>query len=84
MARAQYRLIPADQGWLIDFEGRNYGPYQSNVDAFKTAVHAADGERQKNPDGSEIVVEGYGPPRLVWNSEYDAFPMDYAGRMNSI
>lgn len=84
MARAHYRIEKDGSGWLVWFEGQSYGPYRTELDAFKTAVHAADGARKENPEGADVLFADTSGERFAWTSEQDSFPMDYQGRLEAL
>lgn len=53
MDRVQYVVSLYQGAWFVAFQGRRYGPYDSQAEAIETAVKAA-----HQVPNSQVVVQG--------------------------
>jgi hypothetical protein len=69
-------LIVSRQGlWFIDFEGEEFGPYQSEREAMLFAVEAAHRFGEQGRATQVFRVDESGNTNLVWTYGFDPYPM---------
>jgi hypothetical protein len=74
--RARYVVVLASSGWVIRFDGKEYGPYTSEREALMFAIEAAHKLGRRGEQSEVLLVEAAGEPRPVWTSGQDRFPPD--------
>lgn len=63
----EYRINLRDEGWMIERQGRRYGPYSSQQEAVREAVYVANYSTSHGLQ-AEVVVQKYsigGLDRLI-------------------
>jgi hypothetical protein len=76
VARARYVVILGSGGWVIPFDGDEYGPYTSRREALLFAIEAAHKLGKRGENAAVLVADTTGDPRPVWTSGHDRFPPD--------
>jgi hypothetical protein len=74
MARSQYFVVHHEGQWKISFDGKHYGPYNTQKAAIKVAVDAA---HQSGKDGhdAQVLVQGQNNQfRTEWTYGHDPYP----------
>ena len=70
MACAHYYVVLHHGQWKISFEGKHFGPYDTQKSAIRAAVDAA----HKNRD-SQVIVQGLNNQwRTEWTYGHDPYP----------
>lgn len=74
MARTQYVVIHHQGQWKISFEGKLYGPYDTQAAAIRKAVDAAHEAGKKGHD-SQVLIQGTDNKfRTEWTYGHDPYP----------
>ncbi|MBK6991059.1 MAG: DUF2188 domain-containing protein [Chitinophagaceae bacterium] len=73
MDRLQYFVVLHDNQWKISFQGKHYGPYNTQKKRFK-AVDAAHTEGRKG-NNSQVLIQGQNNQwRTEWTYGNDPYP----------
>jgi hypothetical protein len=67
MAAEQYLILRDDGGWKITFNGRHYGPYESQEAAVEAAVDAAYAMGEIGIDAQVAVEDLDRQVRTAWS-----------------
>ncbi|MGV2495064.1 DUF2188 domain-containing protein [Pelagerythrobacter aerophilus] len=71
MARAQYFVVLHQGQWKISFNQKHYGPYDTQRDAIRAAVDAAN----ESKGNSQVLVQGENNQfRTEWTYGQDPYP----------
>jgi hypothetical protein len=71
MSRAQYYVVLHEGQWKISFNGKHYGPYNSQKDAIRASVDAA----HKTAGDAQVLVHGSDNRfRIEWTYGHDPYP----------
>lgn len=71
MARAQYFVVLHEGKWKIKFDGKHYGPYDTQRAAIRAAVDSA----HKAQGDSQVLVQGENNQfRTEWTYGRDPYP----------
>jgi hypothetical protein len=71
MSRAQYFVVLHEGEWKIKFNGKHYGPYNSQRDAIRASVDAAN----KAQGDAQVLVQGVNNQfRTEWTYGRDPYP----------
>jgi hypothetical protein len=74
MARAQYFVVLHQGEWKISYEGKHYGPYNTQRDAIKASVDAAH-QSGANGHDAQVLVQGENNQfRTEWTYGNDPYP----------
>jgi hypothetical protein len=74
MARLQYVVVLHQNEWKISFQGKHYGPYQTQRTAIRAAVDAAH-KAGKNGDDAQVLIQGTDNKfRTEWTYGNDPYP----------
>lgn len=74
MARAQYFVVNHQGQWKISFEGKHYGPYDTQKAAIKVAVDSAH-TSGKNGHDAQVLIQGTDSKfRTEWTYGNDPYP----------
>ncbi|MGJ0513110.1 DUF2188 domain-containing protein [Methylocystis sp.] len=74
MSRAQYFVVLHEGQWKITFNGKHYGPYNSQKDAIRASVDAAH-KAGKLGDDAQVLIQGTnGLFRTEWTYGHDPYP----------
>ena len=74
MNRLQYFVVIHNGEWKISFEGKHYGPYNTQSSAIRAAVDAAH-EAGKNGRDSQVLVQNQQAQfRTEWTYGHDPYP----------
>ncbi|EIT69466.1 MULTISPECIES: DUF2188 domain-containing protein [Hydrocarboniphaga] len=74
MARAQYFVVHHQGQWKISFDGKHYGPYDTQKAAIKVAVETAH-TSGKNGHDAQVLVQGTDSKfRTEWTYGNDPYP----------
>lgn len=74
MSRAQYFVVLHEGQWKIKFEGKHYGPYNSQKDAIRVAVDSAHKAGQNGSD-AQVLIQGQNNQfRTEWTYGHDPYP----------
>lgn len=74
MARAQYFVVLHQGQWKIGFQGEHYGPYQTQAEAIRYAVDAAQEAGRQNHDAQVLVQGRDNQFRTEWTYGHDPYP----------
>lgn len=74
MARAQYAVVLHGGQWKIAFEGKHYGPYDTQKEAIKQAVNAAHKAGREGHDAQVLVQGTDNKFRTEWTYGHDPYP----------
>jgi hypothetical protein len=74
MPNSRYFIVQKDDGWVIQYAGDDFGPYQSRREAMLFAVDAAQklGEKGENAEVCLLGENGHFLPE--WTYGRDAYP----------
>jgi hypothetical protein len=74
MPHSRYFIVQRDDGWVIQFEGGDFGPYQTRQEALMFAVDAAQrlGEKGENAEVCLLGENGHFHPE--WTFGRDSYP----------
>ncbi|HQZ78564.1 MAG: DUF2188 domain-containing protein [Chitinophagaceae bacterium] len=74
MNRLQYFVVLHDNQWKISFQGKHYGPYNTQKEAIRKAVDAAHTEGRKG-NNSQVLIQGQNNQwRTEWTYGNDPYP----------
>jgi hypothetical protein len=73
--RRSYLVLRRQDVWFIDFEGEEFGPYQSEREALLFAVDAAHQFGEQGEDTQVLRVDESGVARPVWTHGIDHYPV---------
>jgi hypothetical protein len=74
MARLQYFVVYHNQEWKITFDGKRYGPYDTQKAAIQVAVNTAHKAGREGYD-AQVLVQGQGNLfRTEWTYGHDPYP----------
>lgn len=74
MARAQYVVVLHNGQWKISFDGKHYGPYDTQKAAIKVAVDTAH-KAGKDGHDAQVLVQGQDNRfRTEWTYGNDPYP----------
>ena len=76
--RAEYQVRPRGDGWVIVYDGDEYGPYQSRHEAMLCAVDAAHRLGEQGRNTAVRLVDATGRPVAAWTHGEDAYPPVFA------
>lgn len=74
MARAQYFVVLHQGQWKISFEGKHYGPYDTQRDAIRDAVDTAKKSGDSGHDAQVLVQGENNQFRTEWTYGNDPYP----------
>jgi len=75
MARAVYYVVLQAGQWKVKVGDKHYGPYQTQRNAIRAAVEAANKVGQTDPEGAQVVVQGENNQfRIEWTYGNDPYP----------
>jgi hypothetical protein len=69
-----YRISRRDGLWLIDFDGEQFGPYQTEREAMLFAIDAAHQFGDKGEATEVQVLDENGETTTIWTYGVDPFP----------
>ncbi len=74
MSRAQYFVVLHEGQWKIKFNGKHYGPYNSQKSAIRASVDAAHKAGQLGDD-TQVLIQGTNALfRAEWTYGHDPYP----------
>ena len=73
--RTRYWVVRQQNGWFIQFDGDEYGPYKSEREALLFAVDAANKLGEQGEDTEVLMLDETGDERCAWMSGQDPFPL---------
>ena len=73
MTRAQYVVVTKNGQWMVTFEGKHYGPYNTQRDAIRASVEAAHISGNNGHD-AQVLVQGHNKFRTEWTYGHDPYP----------
>lgn len=74
MARLQYVVVLHQNQWKISFQGKHYGPYQTQKAAIRSAVDAAH-KAGKGGSDAQVLIQGTDNKfRTEWTYGNDPYP----------
>ena len=74
MARTQYIVVFVGGEWKIRHEGKYYGPYDTQREAIRASVEAAQ-ESGKNGHDAQVLIQGENNQfRTEWTYGHDPYP----------
>jgi hypothetical protein len=71
----RYVIVSRQGLWFIDFEGEEFGPYQSEREAMLFAVDAAHRFGEQGATTQVLRVDESGDAELVWTYGLDPYPV---------
>jgi hypothetical protein len=74
MARAHYYVVLHEGQWKISFDGKHYGPYNTQADAINAAVDAAHKAGHQGHDAQVLVQGANNQFRTEWTYGDDPYP----------
>lgn len=74
MARAQYFVVHHEGQWKISFNGKHYGPYDTQAAAIRVAVDTAHKSGGKGHDAQVLVQRPDSQFRTEWTYGHDPYP----------
>jgi len=72
--RAEYRVVPNGDAWIIAYDGDEYGPYRSRHEAMFCAVDAAHKLGEQGRDATVRLIDATGRPVAAWTYGEDRYP----------
>jgi hypothetical protein len=72
--RAQYRVAPSGDAWIIAYDGDEFGPYRSRHDAMFCVVDAAHKLGEQGRDATVHLIDAAGRPVAAWTDGEDRYP----------
>jgi hypothetical protein len=72
--RAEYRVRPSGDAWIIVYDGDEYGPYPSRHQAMFCAVDAAHKLGEQGRDATVHLIDATGRPVAAWTHGEDRYP----------
>ncbi len=74
MSRARYYVVIHSGEWKINYEGKHYGPYETQKGAIRAAVDAAHKVGARGGD-AQVLVQGMSNQwRTEWTYGHDPYP----------
>lgn len=74
MPHARYAIIPHGDQWMINLEGKNYGPYATQSAALRDAIDTAHKAGEGGYEAQVLVQEADGRFATRWTYGKDAWP----------
>jgi hypothetical protein len=74
MARARYFVVLHEGQWKISYEGKHYGPYDTQKAAIRAAVDAAHKAGGKGHDAQVLIQGKDNLFRTEWTYGHDPYP----------
>jgi hypothetical protein len=72
--RAEYRVVPSGDAWIIAYDGDEYGPYGSRHEAMFCAVDAAHKLGEQGRGAIVHLIDACGRPVAAWTHGEDRYP----------
>jgi hypothetical protein len=76
--RTEYQVRRHGDGWIIAYDGDEYGPYQSRHEAMFCAVDAAHRLGEQGRDTTVRLIDATGRPVAAWTHGEDPYPPVFA------
>ena len=73
-ARTRYLVVRQDNTWFIQFDGEEFGPYNSEREALLFAIDAAQKFGDQGEDTEVLRLDEVGEPQPVWTYGQDPYP----------
>lgn len=74
MARLVYYVVLHEGDWKISFEGKHYGPYNTQALAIRAAIDAAH-QAGRNGHDAQVLIQGKDNKwRTEWTYGNDPYP----------
>ncbi|MBL7847745.1 MAG: DUF2188 domain-containing protein [Cyclobacteriaceae bacterium] len=74
MARLQYFVVYHQKQWMITFEQKQYGPYNTQAEAIRVAIDSAHSSGI-NGHNAQVLVQGTNNQfRTEWTYGHDPYP----------
>lgn len=74
MPHARYAIIPHGDQWMINIDGKNYGPYSTQSAALRDAVDTAQKAGVDGFDAQVLVQAADGRFLVEWTYGKDGYP----------
>lgn len=74
MPHARYAIIPHEGGWMINIDGKNYGPYTTQSAALRDAVDTAQKAGKGGFEAQVLVQQDDGRFHVEWTYGTDPYP----------
>ena len=74
MAHHQYYVVLHDDQWKVTYDGKRYGPYDTQREAYSDAVEAAKHEGSKGHQAQVFIQGGDNEFRVEWTYGRDPYP----------
>jgi hypothetical protein len=72
--RAEYWVRPSGDGWIIAYDGDEYGPYKSRHEAMLCAVDGAHRLGEQGRDAMVRLIDSAGRTVAAWKHGEDPYP----------
>src|SRR5271157_1566230 len=72
--RAEYRVRPRGDAWIISYDGDEYGPYRSRHEAMFCAVDGAHRLGEQGRDAMVRLLNSNGRTVAAWTHGEDPYP----------
>ncbi len=74
MAREQYVVVIHNGEWKVNFNGKHYGPYETQKLAISAAIGSAHTAGKKGNDAQVLVQGTDNKFRTEWTYGHDPYP----------
>jgi hypothetical protein len=72
--QTRYLVARQEDGWVIKFNGEEYGPYKSEREALLFAVDAAHKLGEQGGEAQVLLVDESGEAQPTWTYGQDPYP----------
>ena len=76
MAQAQYVVVNTCGQWMIAHEGKHYGPYETQEQALRGAIKAAQSSGKRGHEAEVLLQALDNTTGLEWTYGSDPYPAD--------
>lgn len=73
-AHTRYLVARQDDGWVISFNGEQFGPYKSEREALLFAIDAAQKLGEQGGAAQVLLADESGDAQPVWTYGQDVYP----------
>jgi hypothetical protein len=73
-AHSRYLVARQEDGWIINFNGEQFGPYKSQREALLFAIDAAQKLGEQDGEACVLLVDESGEAQPTWTYGHDPYP----------
>jgi len=73
-AHTRYLVARQEDGWVISFNGEQFGPYKSEREALLFAIDAAQKLGEQGGAAQVLLADESGEAKSAWSYGHDVYP----------